>query len=192
MSGLFTKSIWEAAGPPRCRGGARKFDTPHDMIAKAIEYFKYCEENSLEEEVLFANGAQTKRHKIPFLKSGLMLFLGLEQKSYTHYRDGTRDQVWTKDPRYIEGDLTFAEATAWIDDTMASQKLAGAMAGIYDGRLVGRVLGLAERTELSGPDGGPIEHRVELTEDVAAALDSIAARLASSTTSGIVAGQGEA
>jgi len=160
MSSLFSESLWEAAGiPTRGRGRPRHFDTPEEMIERAVEYFRHSERTTIDEVLVFANGStQVKSHPVPFLRKGLLLFLGLSDNAYQEYRAGYRDKKMIED-HVLDPDetITFAEACAWMDQVIAHQKMSGAVVGIYNAQMVGRILGLAERSEISGPDGGPIE-----------------------------------
>ncbi len=46
---------------------------------------------------------------------------------------------------------------ARIDQTIKTQQLEGGLAGFYKDNLVARLNGLADKTELTGDDGGPIQ-----------------------------------
>jgi hypothetical protein len=61
----------------------------------------------------------------------------------------------------------------WAEDVIWQQKFSGAAAGLLNAAIVARELGLADKSELTGRDGGPIQ-----TEDVTADADAFTRRLA--------------
>jgi hypothetical protein len=127
------------------------FGSPDELWEACCEYFEWVEANPLYEAKAFASQGIVTTAELPKMRAmtlqGLFLFLDISAQAWTEYR--TR-----------EG---FTEITKQIDDTIRTQKFAGAAAGLLNASIIARDLGLADRQELSGPDGKPIE-----TKDVSA------------------------
>ena len=71
---------------------------------------------------------------------GLYLFLDITRQTFDNYRE--RDDFFT--------------VTMQIEATIRSQKFAGAAADLLNANIIARDLGLSDKRELSGVDGGPI------------------------------------
>jgi hypothetical protein len=72
--------------------------------------------------------------------AGLCLFLDISQEAFGDYRAR-------------EG---FSDVTTRVDDIIRTQKFTGAAAGLLNANIIARDLGLADKSELTGKDGGPI------------------------------------
>ena len=125
-------------------------DSPQELLSKAVEYFQWCEETPLLEEQLFHYQGRVVRAELakmrPFTKRGLAIFLNIPEGRLAGYK--ARDGEWR-------------EAVERIEQVIYTQKFEGAVAGLMNASIISRDLGLAERSELSGPNGGPIQ-----TQDV--------------------------
>lgn len=113
----------------------------------ALDYFLWAEDHPmLEEQVFQHKGAivRADRHKLrPFTKQGLASYLGIPVSRLDSYKQ-------RKDPEW-------AEAVEMIEQIIYDQKFTGAAAGLLNAPLIARDLGLADKNELSGPSGGPIQ-----------------------------------
>ena len=121
------------------------FACPDDLWNAACEYFQWAEENPLwEDKVTSFQGVNTHE---PVAKmramtiAGLCLFLDIDQTTWRDY--GTK-----------EG---FSRVVTRADEVIRSQKFAGAAADLLNANIIARDLGLADKSELTGKDGGPIE-----------------------------------
>lgn len=126
------------------------FAEPEAMWAAACEYFEWVEENPLwEDKVTSFQGANTHE---PIAKmramtiDGLCLFLDIGVQTWHEYKAK-------------EG---FSEVTSRIERTIRSQKFAGAAADLLNANIIARDLGLADKSELTGKDGGPIQQRFQV------------------------------
>lgn len=127
--------LWEIGasrlGQPPC------FNSPEEMLERAIEYFKWCEDNPLGEHKIFAQqGAIVDgevKHKRPYTQAGLCVYLGISEQTWRNYRDSN--------PAYFE-------VTKLITDAMYDQKFAGASAGIFNANIIARDLGLKDKSEI--------------------------------------------
>ncbi|WP_420961072.1 DNA-packaging protein [Brucella sp. IR073] len=125
------------------------FPDPDKLWDACCEYFEWVEANPLwEDKLVTFQGAATHE---PVAKmramtiSGLCVFLDISQQAWSEYRQR-------------EG---YGEVTTRVEDIIRDQKFAGAAADLLNPNIIARDLGLADKSELTGKDGGPIK-----TEDV--------------------------
>lgn len=139
--------FWKA----RSRHGAKPvFPVGEEGAAKLREacedYFQWCEDNPLFEEKAFAYEGCITTHDSPrvraFTIGGLCLFIDI---------DGETWRTW----RHTRQDLS--AVISWAEETIKQQKFAAAAAGLLNANIISRDLGLADKSEISGPGGGPIE-----------------------------------
>lgn len=118
------------------------------MRAKCFEYLQWCEDNPLYEEKLFAYQGEVTRARVDKMRmptlGGMCVYLGISLETWCQYRD------------------RFPDVTREVDALVRDAKLAGAAAELLNPNIVARDLGLGEKTEISGPNGGPIATEVTL------------------------------
>jgi hypothetical protein len=133
------------------------FKTADDMWSAACEYFEWVEENPLwEDKITSFQGVNTHE---PLAKmramtvDGLCLFLDISKQAWSEYKQR-------------EG---FGDVTARIDSVIRSQKFAGAAADMLNANIIARDLGLADKSEITGKDGAPVQisHSGALAETTA-------------------------
>lgn len=136
------------------------FPNPEALETACEEYFDWVEDNPLwEDKVTSFQGVNTHE---PVAKmramtlDGLHLFLDIHHDTWAEWRKH-------KD---------FSAVCTRVEKAIRSQKFAGAAADLLNANIIARDLGLAERQEHTGKDGGAIE------VDVGSARQSIARRLA--------------
>ncbi len=121
------------------------FATPEALWSAACEYFDWVEENPLYEDRLVTFQGIATHEPVAKMRAmtlaGLCLFLDISRQAWSEYqrRDG------------------FGDVTARIDDVIRSQKFAGAAADLLNANIIARDLGLADKSELTGANGGPVE-----------------------------------
>lgn len=134
--------FWKMADPA-CLGRPRIFDTPKDLWEAASKYFDHCIKNPLVKHEIITSGSKstTKEfyHDIPFTWEGLYVFLGVE--SLDRYKSNQ----------------DFVGIIAHIGNIIYNKKYSGAAAGLFNANIIARDLGLADKKELTGKDGGAIE-----------------------------------
>lgn len=119
------------------------FETADELLAAAVEYFKWAETHPLLEEELFhykgeVTRASRKRMR-PFTKRGLASHLGVPMSRLSGYK--TREgEEW-------------GEVVELIEDIIHTQKFDGAAAGLLNASLISRDLGLADKQDFSSSDG---------------------------------------
>jgi hypothetical protein len=139
-------------------------------LASCCEYFEWVEGNPLYEEKIIAYEGVATHVDVSKMRAmtlnGLCVFLDVDRKTWDNYR--ARED--------------FASVCAKVDAIIREQKFTGAAAGLLNPVIIARELGLAEKQEVTGADGGPIE-----TKDVSA-RDLLASRIAGLAARG---GEGE-
>lgn len=111
----------------------------------ACEYFEWVEANPLWEAKAFAHQGEVTIERLPKMRAmtigGLCLFIDISQQAWSEYKQR-------------EG---FGEITRAIDAVIRDQKFSGAAADLLNANIIARDLGLADKSEFSGANGGPIE-----------------------------------
>lgn len=134
--------FWEARSS---HGRKPIFATPDILWDAAVEYFKWNADNPLEEAIVY-QGELSKEAK-PLMRAmtleGLLIFLDISRPCWYDYRD--KDDFSTVSDR--------------IENIIRTQKFEGASAGLLNPVIIARDLGLADKSEHSGPDGDAIEHK---------------------------------
>jgi len=152
--------FWEARSS---HGRNPIFAAPDDLWHAACEYFEWVEANPLQEEKVFNGKDGIVRATIAKMRamtiSGLCIFLDVDRKTWDAYRER---------PDYLHI-VTRAE------EIIRDQKFSGAAADLLNANIIARDLGLADKAELTGKGGGPIETKetgYDLARRIAFALSS--------------------
>lgn len=144
------EQFWRGLPSP---GATRLFATPADLHAAACAAFEHFDNHPHRKEVVFHNkGAIVRSYERvlrPYSLRGLALRMGLAEGTLSNYR------------KYPE----FAEIMAWIDDVIFNQKFEAAAANMLNASFIARDLGMAEKNELTGRDGGPLLTHELTTEE---------------------------
>jgi hypothetical protein len=135
------------------------FASPDALWEAACEYFEWVEANPLWEAKAFAHQGEVTIERLPKMRAmtigGLCLFIDISQQAWSEYkqRDG------------------FGEITRAIDAVIRDQKFSGAAADLLNANIIARDLGLADKSEFTGKDGGPIETKdvtdIEIAQRIA-------------------------
>lgn len=152
--------------------------TPDQLWDEAVKYFEWATEFPLEEHKIVTAGTRVHHLNLnrprAFTITGLCAYLGVRPSVFNAYAEKEK----------------FAYVVEAIKTVIATQKFEYAAVGMLNAALISRDLGLADKQEHSGPNGGPIQHENALTDDAAAALNAIASRLAGSSSTSEMAGEG--
>lgn len=126
-------------------GRAPIFKSPDDLWTAACEYFAWVEENPLWEEKVFNGKDGIARADVAKMRAmtldGLTLFLDVDPETWANYRK--RED--------------FFGVVTRVERVIRSQKFAGAAADLLNANIIARDLGLADKNELTGKDGGAIQ-----------------------------------
>lgn len=144
--------FWKKAQP----GGItpKVYETPEALWQAACEAFDWLTNHPLKEEQLFHYKGAIKssyaRKMRPFTWQAVALLMGLHFKGLKGY--------WER-PEFVE-------TMEFIEDVIRTQKFEGAASGFLNASLIARDLGLADKSELSGPNGGPLQVEESSARDV--------------------------
>lgn len=135
--------IWEA----RSSAGPRpRFANGDDLWAACVEYFQWVEDNPLWEDHLVTFQGFAKHEPLAKMRAmtigGLCLFLDVDHTTWKDWKVSRAD---------LSQVITRAEAVIY------SQKFSGAAADLLNANIIARELGLADKSELTGKDGGPVQ-----------------------------------
>lgn len=125
--------------------------TPEDFLVACAEYFQWAEDNPLIEEQVNIWQGVTIRSDInkarAFTKRALATHLGIPESRLDTYK-ARKDEAWV-------------EAVEMVEQVIYTQKFEHAAAGLMNAGLITRDLGLAEKQELTGRDGEPLQQVVQ-------------------------------
>jgi hypothetical protein len=127
-------------------GPKPKFTDPDALWTAACEYFEWVEDNPLWEDKLVtfqgtATHEPTAKMRAMTL-AGLCLFLDIDRTTWAGWKCNRPDLLSV---------ITRAE------EVIFAQKFAGAAADLLNANIIARDLGLADKSELTGKDGGAIK-----------------------------------
>jgi hypothetical protein len=134
--------FWEA----RSSHGARpKFLVADDLWSACCEYFEWVEQNPLYEDKLVTFQGSATHEPVAKMRAmtiaGLCLFLDVSFETWTEWRRSRPD---------LSDVISRAEAIIY------QQKFSGAAADLLNANIIARDLGLADKSELTGKDGGAL------------------------------------
>lgn len=119
------------------RQSRSSIEGPEALQSACIEYFDWAHDNPLTEAKAFAYQGDSWVESIDksraFTLKGLCVFLGINESKWA---------VWKSDPR-------LSDICGWAEDVIYTQKFEGAAAGLLNPSIIGRDLGLAEKSEVS-------------------------------------------
>ena len=160
-----SNKIWEARISP---GISPKFKTADDLKAGCVEYFQWSTENPLISKEKVTYQGQGGTFDVPKMRAmtivGLCNFLGITTTTWYGWKGELKDQ-----PRMLRSDLL--GIIEWAEGVIYQSKFEGAAADLLNANIISRDLGMADRRELTGKDGGPIEtngNRTPIHEDMEA------------------------
>ena len=133
-------------------GRPRKVQSAEELWEKACEYFQWVADNPLYEGKVFSTQKGIRKAAVPKMRAmtleGLCLFLGISRETWDN---------WCKGEWVGGAEQSFLDVCKHINFVIREQKFSGAAADLLNANLISRDLGLSDRQELSGPDGGPLE-----------------------------------
>lgn len=121
------------------------FSDPETMWSACQEYFEWVEANPLLEAKPFAYQGDVTIAEVSKMRAmtigGLCIFLDISQMTWGEYRKNQ----------------DFSYVVTKVEEIIRQQKFTGAAADLLNPNIIARDLGLADKSELSGPNGGAIE-----------------------------------
>lgn len=138
--------FWEARSK---HGRNPKFNNPDDLWDACCEYFNWNADNPLYEDNLVTFQGTATHEPIAKMRAmtiaGLCLFLDITEGTWFEWKKSRPD---------------LSEVITRAEMIIRKQKFEGASAGLLNANIIARDLGLADKQELTGKDGGPIKTEV--------------------------------
>lgn len=135
--------FWEARSSA---GPKPKFEGPEQLWEACSEYFEWIEANPLYEDKLVTFQGSASHEPVAKMRAmtigGLCLFLDISFETWSEWRKSRTD---------------LSEVISRAEAIIYQQKFSGAAADLLNANIIARDLGLADKTEHTGKDGGPIE-----------------------------------
>lgn len=148
--------IWKVMTSP-CGGRPRRFEKPQELWDKFIEYCRWIDENPWQVTQVSSSVNENDFGRRKNQNQGV----SIKQRAYTLYGfcayAGT--YKWGDFKRSYLSKKGFSEVISAIEACILSQQVDGALLHQFDSNLVARINGMADRTELTGKDGTPIERQ---------------------------------
>jgi hypothetical protein len=140
--------FWEARSS---HGRNPKFSSPEQLWDACKEYFEWNEDNPLWEIKSYMYQGAPVQDQIPRMramtKEGLYSFLEISRACWDDYKNKE----------------DFSSITMRVEQIIRQQKFEGAAAELLNANIIARDLGLADKSELTGRNGGPVEMKTEWT-----------------------------
>lgn len=159
-SKTFYNALAEIAREQKATAGRPTiFKNADELEHACLEYFQWVEDNPLLEQkvqfsakqAMWAKTDATKKR--PYTQGALCIYLGIPQSTWISWR--TMDE--------------FKSVVKRTEERIYHQKFEGASAGFFNANIIARDLGLADKQEITGAGGGPIEKiTTEMTPEEAA------------------------
>jgi hypothetical protein len=132
----------------------------HELLWKtACEYFNWCDGHPWWRNEPIKSGdraGQIMKVAIsrPYTLAGLCIYLKASRNYWKEFR---------KNKNLSEDFLAVIDN---IEEIIYTQKFEGAAVGAFNANIISRDLGLADKSELTGPDGGPLQMRATSDIDI--------------------------
>lgn len=140
--------FWEARSS---HGANPKFASPEDLWDACLEYFHWVEDNPLKEAKVAQNKGAPVILELNKMRAmtivGLCVFLDITQSTWAEWRK-SRDDL--------------SAVITRVEQIIYQQKFSGAAADLLNANIIARDLGLADKSELTGKDGSPVQVRYEI------------------------------
>lgn len=159
---LPSNRFWEARSSA---GPTPKFANGADLWAACSEYFEWVDANPLYEDKVFSFQGAVIHTPSPKMRAmtigGLCNFLDIDRQTWAN---------WKADRADLFGVITRAE------EIIRDQKFTGAAADLLNANIIARDLGLADRSEITGKDGGAIKTEGVSDRELAKAVLALMAK----------------
>ncbi len=128
-------------------GRPPKFRSPEALWFACTEYFKWTEENPLQEYKVFLYKGLIIHENLAKMRAmtiqGLCIFLGSRPDTWLYLKTNRGEE--------------FSIVCLIAEAVIYNQKFTGAAASLLKESIIARDLGLKEQHEFTGPGGGPIQ-----------------------------------
>ena len=142
MAAQLGNSFWKAR---TTHGREKIFSSDECLWVACCEYFQWVEDSPLIEMRPFAYQGVVVQEPVPKMRAmtlmGLCVFLDISDQTWRDYRE------------YDD----FIGVIKRAENIIYEQKFTGAAADLLNANIISRELGLSEKNEHTGPNGGPIQ-----------------------------------
>lgn len=126
-------------------GRNSKWDNPQQLLDDCISYLEWVDKNPLWEEKPFSYQGDIVIANVNVMRAatlnGLQMHIGISDQGWLNYR--------------VKPD--FVGVIEYVEKAIYEQKFTGAAANLLNANIISRELGLADKKELTGAGGGPIQ-----------------------------------
>lgn len=139
-------------------GAPPKYETPEALWDDCVKYFEWVEDNPLMADNLVTYQGVANHEEVAHMRAmtydGLCAYIGITIRTWREWREKRED---------------LSPVIKEVDQIIREQKFTGAASGHLNPNIIARDLGLADRQEHTGKDGGPIqqEHTEKSPEEKA-------------------------
>lgn len=116
------------------------------LLEACEDYFEWVQENPLYEAKLVSFEGISSLEEIPKMRAmtveGLCLFIDISSRTWRLWKETRQDLL---------------PILEWAEGNIRQQKFSGAAAGLLNASIISRDLGLADKQEITGPGGGPLQ-----------------------------------
>jgi hypothetical protein len=159
MAAPMGNCFWEVRSS---HGRAPLFKSAEDLWETCIEYFAWVEANPLFEDRLITFQGTATHEPVAKMRamtiSSLCIFLDISFQTWQNYKERKG----------------FLDIVTRVEEIIRTQKFQGAAADLLNPNIIARDLGLSEKQELTGANGGPIEIRASKEQRDAAVRAALA------------------
>jgi hypothetical protein len=140
------------------------YSTPDELWQDACEYFEWVNDNPLYEDKLISFQGEATHEPVAKMRAmtvtGLCVFLDCTFPTWLNYK----------------AKPDFFNVVNKIENIIKTQKFEGAAADLLNSNIIARDLGLADKQELTGKDGAPMEMITNARDEIASRIASLSAR----------------
>lgn len=133
--------LWELC-PPDLMGRPRLIETPEVLVEKIVAYFEWADANPIVKDNIGWYEGQASHEETVSPRAmtvvGCCAHMGVDRQLWYEWRRNRPDLL---------------PVLRWAEDIMYEQKFSGAAAGVLNPMIICRELGLADKNELTSPDG---------------------------------------
>lgn len=128
------------------------FNDADQLWNACVEYFRWVDDNPLTEGKTFPTKDEVRVELLPKMRAmsigGLCLFLDISDESW---------RGW-KTPGHVACREEFFGVIRRVEQIIFEQKFTAAAAGLLNPAIISQELGLVQKVETTGKDGGAIQH----------------------------------
>lgn len=121
-----------------------RLSDPETLVEILCEYFQWLVDNPINESKLVTYEGVSTLEDIPKMRSptmpGLCAYLGIHRDTWGSWRRG-------------QDRKEMSDVVEWAEQVMYEWKFTGAASGVLNPMMVSRDLGLADKQEVTSPDG---------------------------------------